>query len=450
MSGRPALALIDGEHYPPVVRDALEHAGRSDQVVAALLLGGTEKLVGDPDYGVSLERVGDSDPAESMLAAARRHGATRVIDLSDEPVLTADGRFRLASHALAAGLDYVGPDFWFRPPPQTRVAAPTLAVIGTGKRIGKTAVSAYAARLLHERSRVALGGREIVVVAMGRGGPPEPELVEGGAHAIGVADLLSRARAGEHAASDFLEDAALARVTTVGARRCGGGLAGAVATSNVVAAAELAAARDPGLVLLEGSGAALPPVVADRTVLVTSAARPAGELLSGLGPFRVLRSQLVVVTMCESPLAGADQVAAVRDAVARVAGVPTIATVLRPVPTEPVSGRRVAYFTTAPPAMHERLAGVLRDRYGAEVVAVCGSLSDRPALRLDLERPEVLGAEVFLMEIKAAAIDVVAEAAVARGVPVVFCDNRPEPLPGQLDLDQSLLSLAQEAVAAHA
>ena len=33
---------------------------------------------------------------------------------------------------------------------------------------------------------------------------------------VGVADLLARARAGQHAASDFLEDAALAGVTTVG------------------------------------------------------------------------------------------------------------------------------------------------------------------------------------------------------------------------------------------
>ena len=46
------LALVDGEHYPPVVRAALEQAGIDADVVAALLLGGTEKLNGDPEFGV--------------------------------------------------------------------------------------------------------------------------------------------------------------------------------------------------------------------------------------------------------------------------------------------------------------------------------------------------------------------------------------------------------------
>jgi predicted GTPase len=39
-----ALALIDGEHYAPVVRDAL--AEIPHDVVGALLVGGTEKLMG--------------------------------------------------------------------------------------------------------------------------------------------------------------------------------------------------------------------------------------------------------------------------------------------------------------------------------------------------------------------------------------------------------------------
>ena len=47
-----ALALIDGEHYAPVVRDAL--AEIPHDVVGALLVGGTEKLMGGDDYGVPL------------------------------------------------------------------------------------------------------------------------------------------------------------------------------------------------------------------------------------------------------------------------------------------------------------------------------------------------------------------------------------------------------------
>src|SRR5690242_6016246 len=65
------LALVDGEHYPPVVRDAIAVAAARGEVVAALLLGGREKLDGTPDYGVPLER-GAADPATAMVDAARR------------------------------------------------------------------------------------------------------------------------------------------------------------------------------------------------------------------------------------------------------------------------------------------------------------------------------------------------------------------------------------------
>ena len=54
------------------------------------------------------------------------------------------------------------------------------------------------------------------------------------------------------------------------------------------------------------------------------------------------------------------------------------------------------------------------------------------------------------MEIKAAAIDVVAEVASQRGVPVVFADNDVRPLPGQADLDAALESLVGMAAEARA
>ena len=66
-----------------------------------------------------------------------------------------------------------------------------------------------------------------MIIAMGRGGPPDPEVIAGGESRIGVGDLLAYSRQGKHAASDYFEDAVLSSVTTVGCRRCGGGLAGA-------------------------------------------------------------------------------------------------------------------------------------------------------------------------------------------------------------------------------
>jgi cyclic 2,3-diphosphoglycerate synthetase len=112
----------------------------------------------------------------------------------------------------------------------------------------------------------------------------------------------------------------------------------------------------------------------------------------------------------------------------------------------PVIGRRVAYFSTAPAAAHETIERHLRDELGAEVVLVSGNLARREALRDELARVD---AEVYLVEIKAAAIDVVAEAALDRGVDVVFADNELVPV-GVLDLDTELVRLADQAIAREA
>jgi cyclic 2,3-diphosphoglycerate synthetase len=169
-------------------------------------------------------------------------------------------RFRFASYALAAGAEYQGADFTFSPPSfHTLTVKPAISIIGTGKRIGKTAVSGYVARELSEVFRQKGKKDGIVVIAMGRGGPPDPEVIAGSESRIGAAELLAYSRQGKHAASDYFEDAALSEVTTVGCRRCGGGLAGAPFVSNVVEGAEVAETLPADLLIFEGSGAALPP-----------------------------------------------------------------------------------------------------------------------------------------------------------------------------------------------
>jgi cyclic 2,3-diphosphoglycerate synthase len=415
-----ALALVDGEHYPEVVRDAFAELPHT--VVGAVLLGGSEKLRGEPDYGVPLYA--------SLGEGIAEAGPDLVVDLSDEPVADPPRRFRLAAEALAAGLAYVGADFRFDPVPLAPFALPSLAIIGTGKRVGKTAVAGHVARLLAAE-------HELVVVAMGRGGPADPVTVE---IPPGLDDLLALSRAGGHAASDYLEDAALARVVTVGCRRCGGGLAGAAATSNVLAGARLAESLGPDLVLFEGSGTVIPPLATDRRLLVVGAGQPLETVTGYLGPYRLLLSDLVVLTGCEEPLAAPRAVAALREAIAEIApAAPVVATVLRPRPVEDVHGRRIAYFTTAPAAIHERLREHLEDRCGADVALVSGNLARRDELRRDLEAAGEVDA--YVVELKAAAIDVVAETAAARGIDVVLADNAVLPLAGEPDLDEAVRAL---------
>ena len=122
-----------------------------------------------------------------------------------------------------------------------------------------------------------------------------------------------------------------------------------------------------------------------------------------------------------------------------------VRTVLRPVPDAPVEGRRVALFTTAPDAA--LMASHLRAEHGADVVAAFGSLSDREQLARDLASPQAAEAEVFLTEVKAAAIDLVAASAREQGREVVLCNNQPHALAGEPDLDRLLIGLAEGAVA---
>jgi cyclic 2,3-diphosphoglycerate synthetase len=333
-----------------VVRDALR--ALPYEWVGAILVGGTEKLREDADYGVAL--------VDGFA------GAEIVVDLSDEPVLGPADRMRWASQALAQGIPYVGADFRFDPPELAPFDLPSIAVIGTGKRVGKTAVTTHLARLLARE-------HDVVVVAMGRGGPPEPEVVEAPPT---VEELVARSRAGRHAASDHLEIAALAGVPTIGCRRAGGGLAGGVTVSNVADGARLAAARRPDIVLFDGSGSAIPPVAADRRILVVGNT-------AGRDPYLDTYRRLISDLVLERP-------------------------VLRIAPTAPLEGRVAVYTAGATDVSH----------LDAEVVHVSANLANREVLRAEL-----VDADTYLVELKAAAIDVVAEHALEHGIRVVLAAN---------------------------
>lgn len=448
-----AVVLVDGEHYPPVVIAALEDLrSRGIEPVAALYLGGTEKVAG---YGASVDlgvpatwttrgdthHVDVAAAAELIANLADEHRAGVVVDLSDEPVLDPRRRMQLASHVLHAGLPYAGADFSFTPPPRPVLSPrPTIAVIGTGKRTGKTSVSGDIAR------RLLATGRRPVVVAMGRGGPADPVVVHAGTP-LDAAALLAVVDAGGHAASDFYEDAVMSGVATVGARRCGGGLSGAVGYTNAPAAIAAANDLDGDLLILEGSGASIPPAAADATVLIVPADCDPEFLHGYLGSYRVLLADSVVVTMAESPRGSPDRVAAVRETIRSISRrPPVIPTVLRPVPLDQVSGERVFFATTAPAPVGASLAAALEDSYGCEVVATSTRLADRPGLRSDLDAAPAF--DVLLVELKAAAVDVASRFAAGVGARVVFCDNRPavvESEGGATDLQHEVIRLAELA-----
>src|SRR3954463_318922 len=433
------LALVDGEHYPPVTRWGIEVAReRGYDVIAAVLVGGIEKLARDetPEFGVPVRTAGD-DRFAAVAAAIDELSPDLVLDLSDEPILGYRERMAVAAVALARGVPYVGPDFRFDPP--ARVApppgVPTLAVVGTGKRTGKTAVAGEVARAAARR------GSSPVVVAMGRGGPPEPQIAEAGS--VTLETLLALVRDGQHAASDYLEDALTTGVTTIGARRAGGGLAGAPFATNVVEAVQLAAARNPGVIVLEGSGASVPPIAWDAGVLVVPATCPVEYVRGYLGPYRLLRTDLAVITMAGGPGLetenGSHLIAHLHGS---LGDAHVVVTDLRPTPLAGGAGPRAFFATTAPAAVAERQVADLEAQHGAEIVGGAARLRDRAGVPAGLDGAEEH--EVLLTELKAAAVDVAGMRAVARGADVVFVDNRPVSVDGE-DLEGRFVEVLDPA-----
>jgi cyclic 2,3-diphosphoglycerate synthase len=402
MAGPRAIALIDGEHHPGAVREVLERLERERGLAGVVFCGGEEKLPEGPlerHYG----RPVDPGPAEEGLRRLASEGGA-VVDLADEPVVPASRKLRLAALALELGLRWESPGAGLATPRFESVPfdGPTLAVIGTGKRTGKTALAQRWASLLRD------GGRDPVVVCMGRGGPAEPRIAEPG---LGLDELVALAEAGDHAASDYLEDAVLAGVRTIGCRRVGGGLEGQPAESNVREGALLAASLDPDVLLFEGSGACIPPVEVDRTVCVAGAGEPE--------PFddsRLARADLVLL-----PSGSAQE---------PPPGRATIRFELRPEPLEELpTGARVACFTTGAPPPDD-----------CEAAVASSALARRAELAGDLERATAERCDLYLTELKAAAIDTVAAQARREGARVVFLRNRPLGLDG--DLDAELVKLA--------
>jgi cyclic 2,3-diphosphoglycerate synthetase len=189
-------------------------------------------------------------------------------------------------------------------------------------------------------------------------------------------------------------------------------------------------------VILEGSGAAIPPVPWDAGVLVVASTAPVEYLAGYLGPYRLLRSDLVVVTMGTDP-SGSENLSALRIPVRRyLDDAAFVAAELVPVPLEEIRGKEAFFTTTASPAVVEGLIRRLEADHGCTVVGWSARLADRAGLVEDLDA--VQGYDVLLTELKAAAVDTAAARALARGAEVVFVDNRAEAVDRSVDLDTAL------------
>ena len=270
------VVLVDGEHYPPVTRWAIETAiapwprGRGRRCSSAASRRSTRDRC--PTSACRRAAAGQPIAWPRLADAIERWTPEVVLDLSDEPVLGYRERMELAAVALdprrplrrarTSELEPAAARRRRSPAPDARRDRH-----GQANREDRDQRRGGAARRRE-------AGLDPVVVAMGRGGPPSRRWRRRAA-CTSIACSSSFAT-GQHAASDYLEDALTTGVTTIGARRAGGGLAGAAVRDELPEAAP-SWPPTPSRVssMLEGSGAAVPPVPWDAGVLVVPAGVPA-------------------------------------------------------------------------------------------------------------------------------------------------------------------------------
>lgn len=360
------------------------------------------------------------------------------IDLSDEPIVGYEERMEIASLLSALGVDYMGSDFTFKAPmfPGAE-GVKSIGLIGTGKRVGKTAVSAHVARF-YKKNKI-----KPVVLAMGRGGPVEPVVIDGNTVLIDNEFLMELKRSGKHAASDYVEDAMMSRVMTVGCRRCGGGMAGMPFVTNVSRGVEVAKGLSPDIIILEGSGSAIPPFRADKYVTVSSLQESESHVLGFLGPFRIYISSLLILTNCETPEEKKRFERVMKKSKKMNPNIKVVGTVFRPKPLEPVTKEKVFLATTANELSADRIAKYLSETQNCEVVHVSSSLAERNRLKQELEAKKHEFTHV-VTELKAAAVDVILDFANKNDKKTVFFDNVPHAVIGNVDLEKEYMALARE------
>ena len=232
----------------------------------------------------------------------------------------------------------------------------------------------------------------------------------------------------------------MSRILTIGCRRCGGGMAGEVFLTNMKQGAKLANEVDSKFAIFEGSGAAIPPIKTDKKIALIGANQPFENLTTYFGPYRVGLGDLVILTMCEEPMADKDKIKAIEEFVAEVNPDATvISTVFRPKPLGDLADKKVLFATTAPEDVKDTLVDYLEENYNCEVIGTTAHLSNRPLLRQDMEK-YMDKADVMLTELKAAAVDVATKDAMAAGLEVIYCDNIP------VAIDESYPNLSEEVI----
>ncbi len=420
--GKRLVALIDGEHYPDVTHDAIEKLRDvfAGDVVGIIFLGGTEKLImDDPEQYFGKKLFVIKELCCDFLKALDYFKPDIAYDLSDEPVVDYQIRMQIASYCFSRNCSYMGPDFLFeKNNKKLEISKPSISIIGTGKRIGKTAISSYIATMLVKN------GVDVCVMAMGRGGPKYPQVIRGQDIEITPQFLLSVSKKGFHASSDYMEDALTSRVTTIGCRRCGGGFGGQIFLTNIKKGIEEIEKIGPQLALVEGSGASVPDIRTDAAVCVIGAAQNWESIIGYLGLYRIMIADMVLITMCEEPLASKQKIHFLKNQIKKLNPEAVVfCSVFRPYPLSDIANKKIMIAMTAKHDIKAGMKNYIEEKYRCSVTDISFNLSNRKLLRKDLENAGSY--DTILTELKAASVDLVTDYAFRNQKSIVYMNNIP-------------------------
>ncbi len=279
------LFLIDTHHKFDVSKAAIVKClGNYDEfsvnkVLVAIIGEGDKENVGEEVSALSKEWekiiIESKDELDKLKKIMQDNKINIFYDLSDEPVISPDVRLSIISLAYNSKVDYYCGNLFVKGKNKNaKICKPVIKIIGNGKRVGKTTVSICLTNYLKEK------GYKPLIVALGRGGTPEPYILD-----PGKIDFIEYLKEGiqkkQHMASDYIEDAFFTGVPTISARRCGGGLLGEITDTNLDQCLDIAQNEKCDVIIVEGSGASIPAVDADKTLLVAGVAENNIDILSG-------------------------------------------------------------------------------------------------------------------------------------------------------------------------
>lgn len=200
-------------------------------------------------------------------------------------------------------------------------------------------------------------------------------------------------------------------------------------------------------VIFEGSGAAIPPIKTNKNIVLIGANQPLNNIKDYFGPYRIGFGDLIIITMCEEPMANKDKIDYIENFIKKVnPNAKVISTVFRPKPLGDIKNKNVLFATTAPESIKDKLVQYLEMNYDCKVVGTTSHLSNRPLLKKDIEK-YMDKADVMLSELKAAAVDVATKDSLEAGLEVVYCDNIPIAIDYTYpDLGKSVLDIVNSAI----